>query len=156
MCVYTLYSVPIAYVIWASAKIRPSLTQELLSVLPFPLSDVNEFFLFWPSRCPRYWISAVGWSYKMGSSVLKWKCPLTSTFVVKPLDCHFECLLVTTAKLWHGERSILLSRQDLIKSPFEVNRKIPVDLNRLWNKPLIVRYSVRHVISFLLPNYVQW
>lgn len=38
---------------------------------------------------------------------------------------------MATAKLQHRERGILLSRQGLIKSPFEVNRKTPTDLQIL-------------------------
>lgn len=83
--------------------------------------------------------SAIDWSYRRGSNVFKWKCPLSSTFVL-----HHEPVSLSPS-WWQvlsydtGRRGILLSRQGLIKSPFEVNRKIPIDLNRLWNKSLIMR-----------------
>lgn len=69
-----------------------------------------------------------------------------------PLCCTMSLsvwVLTASAGLWHRERGILLSRQGLIKSPFEVNRKIPIDLNRLWSKSLIMRACNNLLIASL-------
>lgn len=84
-----------------------------------------------------------------GVKCLQMKVSCKQHLCVAPRACQSESLLMASAKLWHRERGILLSRQGLIKSPFEVNRKIPIDLNRLWSKSLIMRACNNLLIASL-------